>query len=230
MAFYSDKHGIFRINIKNAKDTTDRTQFGRAMDELGIELINAHSPEAKGRVERANATLRDRLIKAMRIEGINSIEEANAFLPKFIDDFNGKFAKPPQCDANAHCELQLEYGALDHILSIHSKRTLNKHLECSYNNVTYQIQTQAMKNRLQQKTVKIIENADGKITIVYKDEKLNYKTIDKNNKQNTVHDEKTLNAAVDKLVTRKTPYKPRPLKGRIWLRHRPYLSKKIVRR
>lgn len=210
MAFYSDKHGVFRVNATNIDNNTGKTQFGRAMDELGIELINANSPQAKGRVERANATLQDRLVKAMRIANINTIEEANDFLPEFIEMFNDRFAKLPQCDANAHCELQLENGALGHILSIHSKRTLSARLECSYNNVTYQIKEQAMKNRLQCKKVKVIENAKGEVSIFYNDKQLGYQTIDKNCQQNKVHDDKTLNAAVDKLSgkKRKTPYKP----------------------
>lgn len=77
LAFYSDKHGIFRVN-NGGSTTTGVTQFGRVLSELGIELICANSPQAKGRVERANQTLQDRLIKDMRLEGISSIEAANA--------------------------------------------------------------------------------------------------------------------------------------------------------
>lgn len=77
LAFYSDKHGIFRVN-NGGSTTTGVTQFGRVLSELGIELICANSPQAKGRVERANQTLQDRLIKEMRLEGISSIEAANA--------------------------------------------------------------------------------------------------------------------------------------------------------
>lgn len=77
LVFYSDKHGIFRVN-NGGSTTTCVTQFGRVLSELGIELICANSPQAKGRVERANQTLQDRLIKEMRLEGISSIEAANA--------------------------------------------------------------------------------------------------------------------------------------------------------
>lgn len=73
LAFYSDKHGIFRLN-NGGSTTTGATQFGRVLSELGIELICANSPQAKGRVERANQTLQDRLIKEMRLEGISSID------------------------------------------------------------------------------------------------------------------------------------------------------------
>ncbi len=93
LAFYSDKHGIFRVN-KGSSTTTGVTQFGRVLSELGIELICANSPQAKGHVEQANQTLQDRLIKEMRLEGISSIEAANAWLDTFIADFNRRFARP----------------------------------------------------------------------------------------------------------------------------------------
>lgn len=200
MAFYSDKHSIFRVNIKEAQSGTGLTQFGRAMEELGIELIHAHTPQAKGRVERANSTLQDRLIKAMRIDGINNIEEGNEYLVGFIEKYNAQFAKPPQCDANAHCELQLENSALDHILSLHSQRTLTSNLECSYNNVTYQIQAQERKYRLQKKDILICESAIGEVSLFYQGEQLEYKVLDKHYLAKPIQDDKTLNSAVDKII------------------------------
>ena len=92
LAFYSDKHSVFRVNQKSSQDSKI-TQFGRILNELNIDIIFANSPQAKGRVERANRTLQDRLIKEMRLEGISSITEANAWLPCFIEQFNLKFAK-----------------------------------------------------------------------------------------------------------------------------------------
>src|SRR3990167_9966655 len=80
-SLYSDKHGIFRVNTPEAKSGTGETQFGRAMRELGIELICAHSPQAKGRVERANGMLQDRLVKEMRLRGISDINTANPSVP-----------------------------------------------------------------------------------------------------------------------------------------------------
>ena len=77
LAFYSDKHSVFRVNQKSCQDSKI-TQFGRILNELNIDIIFANSPQAKGRVERANRTLQDRLIKEMRLEGISSIAEANA--------------------------------------------------------------------------------------------------------------------------------------------------------
>jgi hypothetical protein len=83
LAFYSDKFGVFRVNIPNALSGTGLTQFGRALKELEIELICAHSPQAKGRVERANQTLQDRLTKELRLRELSSLKAANPYLPEF---------------------------------------------------------------------------------------------------------------------------------------------------
>lgn len=209
-AFYSDKHSIFRVNIKEAESGTGETQFSRAMKQLDIALITANSPQAKGRVERANKTLQDRLIKEMRLRNINSMEEANAYLPEFMDDFNQRFAKPPKCDTNAHRELTFDDEALGHILSLQSNRILSKNLECSYNNAIYQIQAQDRKNRLQHTTINVCENMDGHITLFYKDSKLDYKVFDKQNQPRLIVDDKTLDAAVDNVIKKSPkPHKPR---------------------
>lgn len=101
VAFYSDKHAVFRVSQAETR-RTGTTQFGRVLDDLNIELICANSSQAKGRVERANLTLQDRLIKKMRIESINSIEETNTWLDSFIQDFNHRFAKAPNYPKNLH--------------------------------------------------------------------------------------------------------------------------------
>ena len=92
ITFYSDKHGVFRVNMPSAGSTDAITQFGRAMQELDIQIICANTPQAKGRVERVIQTLQDRLPKEMRLLGICNREDGNAFLPKFMDDFNARFA------------------------------------------------------------------------------------------------------------------------------------------
>ena len=84
-AFYSDKHSIFRVSKENAASGNGMTQFGRALSELNIEIPCANTSQAKGRVERAHHTLQDRLVKELRLAGINTIEAANAFLPNFVE-------------------------------------------------------------------------------------------------------------------------------------------------
>jgi hypothetical protein len=93
VAFYSDKHSIFRITKKGAVGGNGMTQFGRALHELNIDIICANTPQAKGRVERANRTLQDRLVKELRLAGICSMTDGNGFLPTFTEDYNARFAK-----------------------------------------------------------------------------------------------------------------------------------------
>ncbi len=94
VAFYSDKHSVFRIN-RDAKGGQGMTQFGRARAELNIEILCANSSQAKGGVERANRPLQDRLVKELRLAQISSIEAGNAWLPTFVERFNERFGDCP---------------------------------------------------------------------------------------------------------------------------------------
>jgi len=101
-AFYSDKATVFRCANPRANGGDGHTQFGRAMYELNTESICANSSPAKGRVERANLTLQDRLVKEMRLLGFSTMAAANAYAPIFMADFNARFAKPPRNDFDAN--------------------------------------------------------------------------------------------------------------------------------
>ena len=94
VALYSDKHSIFRVN--HPDHGGELTQFTRALRTLDIKPIHANTPQAKGRVERANQTLQDRLVKELRLAGISGIDAANAFLPGFLSDYNLRFAAPSE--------------------------------------------------------------------------------------------------------------------------------------
>src|SRR5207344_2090237 len=102
IAFYSDKHAVFRVNKKDAAGGDGMTQFGRALHALNIDIICANSSQAKGRVERAHKTLQDRLVKELRLAGACSLAEGNALLPAFIADHNVRFAKPPANAKDLH--------------------------------------------------------------------------------------------------------------------------------
>jgi len=93
LAFYSDKASIFRVNNPSATGGAGHTQFGRALYELNVDGICANTASAKGRVERAHLTMQDRLVKELRLEGISSIEAANAFMPKYMTDYNAIFSR-----------------------------------------------------------------------------------------------------------------------------------------
>ncbi len=102
VAFYSDKHSVFRVNQPSVGSEHDVSQFGRAMHGLDIEIICANTPQAKGRVERAIQTLQDRLPKELRLRGISSWKTGNAYLPEFIQHFNQRFSVSPRSDHDAH--------------------------------------------------------------------------------------------------------------------------------
>jgi len=165
-ALYPDKHGVFRVNREGALSGTGMTQFGRAMEELDIQLICANTPQAKGRVERRHRDLQDRLIKAMRLQKISTLEEANAFLPGFVDDFNKRFAKAPQDTANAHRPL-LATHSLDRIFCLKETRCLSKNLNLQYKNVIYQIITERPSYAMRKARVTILESKNGSIMIEY---------------------------------------------------------------
>jgi transposase len=167
LAFYSDKFSVFRVNIPNALTGTGLTQFGRALKELKIELICAHSPQAKGRVERANQTLQDRLTKELRLLGISSMAEANAYLPTFIKQYNLRFGVTPRCAESAHRPLQKGEN-LDRVLTLSERRTLSKNLTLSYNKVIYQVQTKRAAYTMRSAHVEVRETSSGVITIEYK--------------------------------------------------------------
>jgi transposase len=192
VAFYSDRHGIFRVNTPQPLGTTSGlTQFGRAMQELDIQIICAHSPQAKGRVERVIQTLQDRLVKELRLRKISSIEAGNAFLPEFRADFNRRFAVPARSTHNAHRPL-LPSDNLDLILTHQKTGVLSKNLTVQYHKIIYQIQTERPTYALQKAPVTICENANGEVTILYKTQPLAYTTYKKLPHQAEVVDTKQL--------------------------------------
>ena len=125
VAFYSDKHNIFRVN--NGEGGNRVTQFGRAPEALNIDIICANSPQAKGRVERAFGTLQDRLVKELRLAGISSIEAANAWLPDFIASHNARFGREPANAKDLHRKLTA-VDDLDEILAWREERTVTQNL------------------------------------------------------------------------------------------------------
>ncbi|ELH4834731.1 ISNCY family transposase, partial [Vibrio harveyi] len=178
IAFYSDKHSIFRVNQEKHKQV-GQTQYGRVLKELGIELICANSSQAKGRVERANLTLQDRLVKEMRLQGINTIEEANAWLPYFIADFNRRFAKPAKFPKDMHRKVRETPQELDDIFSWQEIRKLSKSLTFQYDKVVYLIEDSEENARLVHENVKVLDYPNGEVAIQYGHRKLNFKTFDK---------------------------------------------------
>jgi hypothetical protein len=197
VAFYSDKHGIFRVNIPNSGSGDNLTQFGRAMKELDIEIICANTPQAKGRVERVNQTLQDRLVKEMRLRGISSWEEGNAYLPEFMADFNRRFAVPARSHNDAHRQLTAQENLqLQHILAWQEPRVLSKNLTIQFKKVVYQIQTSRPSYALRNAQVTVCEDAQGTVTILYNGHELAYTIFHKQVRQSEIVDSKSLDHAL----------------------------------
>lgn len=202
LAFYVDKHGVFRINtakdgMADTRDSNGLTQFGLAMKTLNIELIYANTPQAKGRVEKANQTLQDRLVKELRLKGINTIKEANDYLPVFIQEFNHKFSVESKSPINSHRPLQ-PYEKLEEILVKKYPRILSRNLELQYQNKLYQIQTARPTYALRRAPVVITQDRLGKIKIYYKNQELKYQIISKQPKTEIV-DSKRLNLKMEEI-------------------------------
>ncbi len=178
VAFYSDKHGVFRVNAKGATTGTGMTQFGRALHELNIDIICANTPQAKGRVERANRTLQDRLVKELRLHNINNIEEGNLFLESFRQDYNNRFAKPAINNKDVHRPFS-EHDNLKDCFSWQEERTVSNSLTVQYDRIVYLLEANDVTCELRRKKVTILDYPDGSIDIRYQGLSLPYSTFDK---------------------------------------------------
>jgi transposase len=193
VAFYSDKHGVFRVNNEQTTGLgSGLTQFGRAMQELDIQIICANTPQAKGRVERVNQTLQDRLVKELRLRGISDMDSANAFLPEYCQIFNAHFAVSPRSSHDAHRPL-LKTENLDIILTHQKTGTLSKNLTVQSNKIIYQIQSDRPDYTLRKAKFTVCENAKGEVTILYKNKPLPYTIYHNPPRQAEVVDTKTIN-------------------------------------
>lgn len=181
-ALYSDRFGVYKVNHKNVTTTDAQTQYHRAMKELGIEVIFASSPEAKGRVERANQTLQDRLVKEMRLEGICDYEEANKFLPGYLVKHNQRFAVQPLSSIDRH-EPLLPENDLDLIFTKRVNRILSKNLDFQYDRVVYQIKTDRPTYAIRKRKVTVCENEKGEITVLLNHEPIQFERFYKQPKQ-----------------------------------------------
>lgn len=170
-AVYADKASIYRTTRdatvdENLADEPPATQFGRAMQELGVELILAHSPQAKGRVERRNAVFQDRLVKALRLKGISDLERANELLEEeFLEQLNGKFMVPAGKPADLHRRIGRGVK-LERVLSFQDERVVQKDWTIRWHNRWFQLTEQNQKLALVNRKVTVCEQLDGTVVIV----------------------------------------------------------------
>ncbi|RWK25040.1 MAG: ISNCY family transposase [Mesorhizobium sp.] len=179
VAFYSDKHTVFRVAKAEARAGRGMTQFGRALSELNIEILCANSSQAKGRVERVNRTLQDRLVKELRLAGISDVEEANVFLPAFTADFNEKFAKVPARPDNLHRALNMPPDRLRDVLCKREQRYVGQQLSFSYERRQILLEKNDISCGLVGKYVDVYEFADGRLDVRWKACSLPYTVFDK---------------------------------------------------
>ena len=161
---------------------------------------------SKGRVERANQTLQDRLPKELRLRGISTWEAANAYLPEFIEDFNQRFAVQPRSSHDAHRPLTSKDN-LARILTWQEPRTLTKNLTLQFNKIVYQIQTNRPSYAMRHAIVIVCLDAQANVTILYKDKPLDYTVFHQQAKQAEVVETKHLDHA---LLNAANAHKPAP--------------------
>ena len=206
VAFYSDKHGIFRVNVPSTSMSAALTQFGRAMQELDIQIICANTPQAKGRVERVIQTLQDRLPKEMRLRQLCSWEAGNAYLLEFLEDFNQRFSEEPRSDVNAHRPLTAKDN-LARILSWQETRSLSKNLILQFHKTVYQIQTNRPTYALRNAQVTVCVTPQEEISILYNGKSLPYSIYHPQAKQAEIVSSKQLNYVFQ---AKPLPHKPAP--------------------
>lgn len=179
IAFYSDKHSVFGVSKKEAKGGQGMTQFGRALCELNIEILCANSSQAKGRVERMNRTLQDRLVKEMRLADICDMEAGNAFLPVFMEDYNKRFAIVPARPGDLHRPLNLAPDRLAQILCKREQRHVGAQLTFSFERKRIMLQETEVTRDLVGRYVETYAYADGRLDVRWKGYCLPYTVFDK---------------------------------------------------
>lgn len=183
VAFYVDKDSIYKVNKQatveeELRDETPLSQFTRAMSELGIGMIFANSPQAKGRVERGFRTHQDRLVKELRLAGISDMEAANKFLATYIPEHNAKFAVAPASRGDAHRAL-LRAHKLEGILCTKLNRTVANDYTLRYRNKFLQLEAEQTVRVRPGALVAVEERLDGRLHLKLQGAYLRYKLVDK---------------------------------------------------
>jgi hypothetical protein len=206
VAFYSDKHSVFRVTGAGREGMT---QLGRALAELNVDLICADSPQAKGRVERAHKTLQDRLVKELRLAGVSTVEAANAFLPGFMADYNARFAKEPGRPENLHRPAP-SAADLDEIMVVREERTVSSSLTLHYDKMLILLEPNEVTRPLARQRVTVVNYPDGRFAIRHKGLDLPFRVFDKLRKveQAAIVENKRLGAVLAHIRERQDAYEP----------------------
>jgi hypothetical protein len=214
VAFYTDKHGVFRVNQTGAIGGHGMTQFGRALHALNIDIICANSSQAKGRVERAHKTLQDRLVKELRLAGVRTLAEGNALLPAFMADYNARFAKPPANQKNLHRPLRAD-DDLEETFAWKEERRVSQALTLQYDKVIFILEPSEAAKAAIGKHVTVFDYPDGRLSIRHNGVELAYRTFDKARQvdQGAIADNKHLGAVLAMIRNEQLRRGPQPRSG-----------------
>jgi hypothetical protein len=219
VAFYSDKHNIFRVN--NGEGGERVTQFGRALSELNIDIICANSPQAKGRVERAFGTLQDRLVKELRLAGISTIVAANMWLPGFIANHNVRFGRDPVNAKDLHRPLSAA-DDLDEVLAWREQRTVTHNLTLHYDRMMLMLDPTPLARGLVRKKVEVVNYPDGRFAVQFEGAPLGFRVFDKIQtvQSGAIVENKRLSAVLAMVKAQQANYQPKRQRGHV-VRQRP---------
>ena len=168
IALYTDRHSVFK-NVPGAGRAGAPTQFSRAMDELGVQMVFALSPQAKGRVERTAGTFQDRLVTELRLAGATTIEEANVVLKDFLDRFNERFGVAAQHPEAAYRPLGPGV-CLDRVLCFRHSRRVARDNTVKYRWRTLQLLPGRERRSYAGAVVDVLEGLDGQMAVRYRGE------------------------------------------------------------
>src|SRR6202163_2830636 len=175
ISFYGDRHSVFVRNDdhwsveEQLAGRRDPTQFGRALDQLGITYIAAQSPQAKGRIERLWGTFQDRLTSELRLAGANDLDSSNQVLRRFLPDYNRRFGRAPR---DAEKAWRPTPKNLDHICCFHHERSVSNDNVVQWDGRRFQIPPQPHRFSFAGAKVQLYESLEGKVSIYYADNKL----------------------------------------------------------
>lgn len=179
IAFYSDKHSVFRVSPSKTSSQEGLTQYGRALADINIDIICANTSQAKGRVERVNKTLQDRLVKELRLRDISTLEAGNAYLEEYRFAHNARFAKPARNAKDLH-RRAVDSEQLDKAFSWQTQRKVTQSLTVQYNKMMFILDPKAEGVReTAGHRVTIHDYPDGRLEIRFDGRALPYRIFDK---------------------------------------------------
>jgi len=173
---YLDRHSTYKVTAKQTleeelNDIQPMSHFEKSLAALGVTVIHAYSPQAKGRIERLFGTFQDRVVKEMRLAGVTNIAEGNAFLDSYLPEYNTKYAKEAAQKVDFHRPV-VNKRLLNTILSIKTDRSLRNDFTIAHNKKLYQI-----KSNIRAKKVTVEERTDGTMRIIHNSQQLKYQEI-----------------------------------------------------